>query len=67
MKDIIKTITYIDRDGEIHKIQNEQAKFEYRNSLFSHKDYIIVETEIQLEKGSAEEINLATDKGFSVS
>ena len=56
MKDIVKTVTYVDRNGEIHKIKNEQAKFEYRNSLFAHKDYIIVETEIQLEEGNAEEI-----------
>ena len=56
MKDIVKTVTYVDRNGEIYKIENEQAKFEYRNSLFVHKDYIIVETEIQLEKGYAEEI-----------
>lgn len=56
MKDIVKTVTYVDRNGEIHKIENEQAKFKYRNSLFAHKDYIIVETEIQLEKGNAEEI-----------
>lgn len=56
MKDIVKTVTYVDRNGEIHKIENEQAKFEYRNSLFAHKDYIIVETEIQLEKGNSVEI-----------
>ena len=56
MKDIVKTITYMDRNGEIHQIQNEQAEFEYRKSLFSHKDYIILEVEIQLEKGNAEEI-----------
>ena len=56
MKDIVKTVTYVDRNGEIYKIENEQAKFEYINSLFVHKDYIIVETEIQLEKGYAEEI-----------
>lgn len=56
MKDIVTTITYIDRDGKIHKIQNEQAEFEYRKSLFSHKDYIITQVEIQLEKGNEEEI-----------
>ena len=56
MKDVVKTITYIDRDGEIHKIQNEQAKFEYRNSLFAYKDYVITEVEMQLEKGNEEEI-----------
>lgn len=56
MKDVITTITYMDRNGEIHKIQNEQANFEYRSSLFAHKDYIILEVEIQLGKGNAEEI-----------
>lgn len=56
MKDIVKTITYMDRNGEIHKIQNEQAEFEYRKSLFSHKDYIILEVEIELEKGKTEDI-----------
>ena len=56
MKDIIKTVTFMDRNGEIHKIQNEDAEFEYRKSLFSHKDYIILEVEMQLEKGNADEI-----------
>ena len=56
MKDIVKKVTYIDRNGEIHKIENNQAEFEYRKSLFSHNDYIIVETEIELEKGNANEI-----------
>lgn len=56
MKDIVKTVTYMDRDGEIHKIKNEEAKFEYRNSRFSKEDNIILETELELEKGNKEEI-----------
>ena len=56
MKDIVKTVTYITRDGEIHTITNEQAKFEYRKSLFAEKDYIILEVELQLKTGKAEEI-----------
>ena len=56
MKDIVKTVTYIDGNGEIHKINNEQAKFEYRNSLFTNNEYIIVETELELNKGNKEEI-----------
>lgn len=56
MKDIVKTITYIDRQGKIHKIDNSEAKFEYRNSIFSKKDYIIVEAELELAKGKKEEI-----------
>ena len=56
MKDIVKTVTYMDRNGEIHKIKNEDAKFEYRNSRFSKEDNIILETELELEKGNKEEI-----------
>lgn len=56
MKDVVTTVTYMDRNGEMHKIQKEQANFEYRNSLFAHKDYIILEVEMQLEKGNVEEI-----------
>jgi len=56
MKDIVKTVTYMARDGEVHTITNEQAKFEYRKSLFAEKDYIILEVEMQLKKGNAEEI-----------
>lgn len=56
MKDIVKTVTYMDKDGKIHTIQNTDAKFAYRKSLFAEKDYIILETEIQLEKGKKEEI-----------
>ena len=56
MKDIVKTVTYMTRDGEVHTITNEQAKFEYRKSLFAEKDYIILEVGMQLKKGNAEEI-----------
>lgn len=56
MKDVIKTITYVSRDGEIHKISNKEAQFEYRKSMFSEKNYIIVEAEIELKKGNKEEI-----------
>ena len=39
----------------MHKINNEQAKFEYRNSMFVNNEYIIVETELELNKGNKEE------------
>ena len=56
MKDVVTSVTYMDRNGEVFTIQNEEARFEYRNSLFAHKDYIILEVEIQLENGNSEEI-----------
>lgn len=56
MKDVIKSITYMSRNGEIFKMSNEQAEFTYRDSIFSHKDYIILGAEIQLEKGEQTDI-----------
>lgn len=57
MKDIVKTITYINKeDRKIYTINNEQANFEYRNSIFSNNKYIIVEVTMQLEKGKKEKI-----------
>lgn len=62
MKDIVKKITCMTRDGKIQVILNEEAKFEYRNSMFSQNDYIILETEIQLRKGNPEEIRSKMDE-----
>lgn len=56
MKDIVKTVTYMDRNGEIYTISNEKTEFEYRKSLFCKKDYIILETELELSKGKKEDI-----------
>ena len=56
MKDIVKTVTYIDREENIKKINNSEAEFKYRNSIFSHKDYVIIEAELKLQKGNKEEI-----------
>ncbi len=57
MKDIVKNITYINKeDGEVYTINNEQANFKYRNSIFSNNKYIIIEATMLLEKGKKEEI-----------
>ena len=57
MKDIVKTITYINKeDKKLYTIKNKDANFEYRNSIFSNDEYIIVEAIIQLKKGKKEEI-----------
>ena len=62
MKDIVKKITCMTRDGKIQVISNEEAKFEYRNSIFSQNDYIILEAEIQLKKGESQEIKSKMDE-----
>ena len=56
MKDIVLETTYIDRDGNIHKINNSMHQFEYRKSIFSNNDYIILETIFILNYGVKEQI-----------
>mgnify|MGYP004499334553 FL=1 len=62
MKDIVKTITYITSKGQINKISSEEAKFEYRKSIFTQNRNVILETEIQLSKGKKEEIKSKMDE-----
>ena len=57
MKDIIRTTTYVDRDGNVHTITNKENEFGYRTSAFTkNKDYIILSAEIQLEVGDKDNI-----------
>ncbi len=42
MKEIIKTVEYMDKNGEIFTISNEDCDFGYRTSLFSKNDYIVL-------------------------
>lgn len=62
MKDIVTEITAIDYNGKIHKFTNEQAKFTYRNSIFSNGKYIILQAKIILEKGNAKDIKNKMDE-----
>ncbi len=56
MKDIVFSTTYIDFDCNIHKINLEDHRFEYRHSIFSDKKYIILESTFKLKKGEKSEI-----------
>lgn len=56
IKDVIINVTAIDYQGNIRKFTKEEMEFEYRNSIFSKEKYIILEAELQLEKGKKEEI-----------
>ena len=54
MKDVIKSVTYL-KDGEVKKI-TDGFEFGYRKSVFTDSDAIILEAELQLKRGDAEEI-----------
>lgn len=56
IKDIVKKIKYLDENNNIKEMTDMTNKFEYRNSVFSEKKYIILEATFELHKGNKEEI-----------
>ena len=56
MKDIVFSTTYMDYNGNIYKIGLTEHEFQYRKSIFSDKNYIILESTLKLKKGKKLEI-----------
>lgn len=56
MKDIVKNVVTIDRDGNIQNFNNEQMDFAYRHSTASEKDLIVLEVSFELKYGNYDEI-----------
>ncbi len=56
MKDILVKTRYMTYDGKIKTIDLEEHNFEYRNSIFSKINVIILETVIKVKRGKKEEI-----------
>ena len=54
MSDIVKSVTYLEK-GEVKKIDKDFG-FGYRKSLFADLGVIVLEAELQLQKGEASEI-----------
>lgn len=54
MKDIIKSVRAIDRDGNILEFKNEEMNFSYRNSIAEERNLIVIEAEFELDKGDKE-------------
>ena len=56
IKDILISTKYMDSYGNIHVLKNSEHEFKYRKSIFKSKDWIILESILELEKGSKENI-----------
>lgn len=55
-KDIVKTVTYMDLEGNIKTIENNECNFSYRNSIFFNKKVVIVSATLKLEYEDTEKI-----------
>lgn len=56
IKDILVKTRYMEKNGKIKTLTLKEHNFEYRNSIFSKLDAIIIDTTIKLKKGVKEEI-----------
>lgn len=57
LSDIVKSITYLDKNGEIKTIENSDAKFGYRDSIFKRNSNLVVLSAVfKLKKGNKTEI-----------
>lgn len=56
IKDCIKSVTCLTKDGELKELSKEECKFSYRHSVFCEELLIVVQAKLQLPFGSKEEI-----------
>lgn len=57
MANVLESVTYIDENYNLVTITNKDCNFSYRHSIFSeHKEFVIIEAVLSLEKGNLEEI-----------
>ncbi|MFO7611299.1 MAG: hypothetical protein R6W99_02260, partial [Clostridia bacterium] len=56
LRDVLSYSVYLDENGEIIRIGNEDHSFGYRHSMFSDKKYIIIESAFTLKPGNRAEI-----------
>lgn len=56
MKQVVKSVRLMDREGNIFELSNEEMKFEYRRSILTTNDYIVLSAAIELQQGNTDEI-----------
>ncbi len=62
MKDIIKTVTVLTKDGVEKKLRAEELDLSYRHSCIPKKEYLVLETELSLTRGKQEDIRAKMDE-----
>lgn len=62
LKDIITSVTVINKDGEELCISNSEMRFSYRHSILKERPFIVTEVCISLSKGDSNEIKAKMDE-----
>lgn len=56
MSQITESVKVMDKQGEVHKLTQNQLNFGYRQSLFQTAPYLILEVKMKLNKGNYDQI-----------
>ena len=56
MKDVVKAVTVLTKDGEIKTLTGEEMNFRYRGSVVEDEGYIVLEAVMELQHGNLEDI-----------
>lgn len=62
MKDVVKTVTVLTKEGTVRVLEREELSFGYRTSIIEKEQYIVLKVTIQLDKGEAEAIKAEMDR-----
>ncbi len=62
---VLRSVTRINRKGEIEKLKREDLSFEYRKTAFPDEAGILIEAEIELKEGDRSEIMATMDRHLS--
>lgn len=57
MKDVVKKVRVLDRSNNIVELSNEEMNFRYRGSRVADEGIIVLDVEIELERGEYSEID----------
>lgn len=56
MRDVIKTVTVLDKEGGVHTLSNEELQLDYRTSVIPGHEYTVLEACLALRPGNIREI-----------
>lgn len=66
MVNVVDRVGYLNENGEVVEITNEECEFTYRHSMFvEHPEYVVVYAIFKLQKGNIEEISAAMEKNMT--
>lgn len=61
MKNVLKSVTVLTREGEFLTLEKNELELGYRTSIIAKKDYIVLEAQIELQEGNPEQIKAVMD------